>query len=295
MGTATEQPPLPSLPPTLARFRTYGNQYANGNDKPAVYDALRGRLPFKSGSTFNDPFEGKPHYVPAHADPQKQRYYVEKYFRTIARENGLPKGWADAQMRGKTLQQLTGQMIEIHKKSDRDAVLLLCLMHPDAIVTPLPWSHYADSHRGVCIEFDTAMSPVGFALPINYTTDYPTLPVPRIAGNTQDELNKGFLTKAKPWEYEQEHRVIHARFLEAGISAHMYVNWEDNVAVADPKIAKTLTLGAKMPPELRVELIGWTRANTPHVQIFQADLHPSKYEVTRSPVLQPEPPSPQSR
>jgi hypothetical protein len=286
MATIDQPTRASPLPPTLARFRTYGNNYAAGKDKAAVYDALRGRLLFKAGSTFNDPFEGKPHHIPAHGDPQKLRYIVEKYLRFIARDNGIPSPnrWAEERMRGKTPQQLTEMMIERSAGMNHDDVHLLCLAHPSTIPAPLPWSHYADSHGGVCIEFDTAIAPVAFAEPINYSTDYPTLLVPRIAGNEMDELQKTFLTKAKAWEYEQEYRVIRPTTADAGISSHLFSMWDGHVAVTRPEIAKSLTLGVKMLPELRAELIEWTRANAPHVQLFQAALHPSKYEVTRSPI-----------
>src|SRR5688572_16936297 len=77
------------LPPTLCRFRTYGAAGVSGKDKQAVYDLLRGRILFKEGSTFNDPFEGKPHHVAAYKDSGKQRYAMEKYLASIARERGM--------------------------------------------------------------------------------------------------------------------------------------------------------------------------------------------------------------
>ncbi|HET9216648.1 MAG TPA: DUF2971 domain-containing protein [Terriglobia bacterium] len=281
MSNTTDWPPLP---PTLARFRTYGNQYAEGKDKAAVYDALRGRLLFKPGSTFNDPFEGKPHRVPAFDEPAKQRAVLEEYLLMIARDSGMdsPNKWVETQFRGKTPAELTAAMIEAAGKADNDQIHLLCLMHPNAISTSLPWSHYADAHCGVCIEFDTSIPPVGFALPITYTTEYPTLKVPRIVEPTNAGMQKAFLTKAIDWHYEQEHRVLRLLIPDAGISAHLMVEWDGQVALARADIAKTLTLGVKMPQPLRKELVEWTRTHAPHVQVFQAALHPSRYEVTRT-------------
>ena len=77
------------------------------------------------------------------------------------------------------------------------------------------WSHYANGHRGFCLEFDTAIKPFSTARPVNYSDDFPSLPLKVLfskdyADADTDLLLQAFvLTKAKCWEYEHEWRAMH--------------------------------------------------------------------------------------
>jgi hypothetical protein len=72
----------------------------------------------------------------------------------------------------------------------------------------LLWSHYGDSHRGVCLGFDT---PVGYLGP-NYDTDVLYQPnLLRIRGPEDvnfDLANRLLRTKHESWSYEQEVRMF---------------------------------------------------------------------------------------
>ena len=73
----------------------------------------------------------------------------------------------------------------------------------------LMWSHYANKHRGFCLEFSTEQFSVGLTtgrtgpLPVHYTDKYP---VARIIDEIA--LRETILTKAEQWEYEKEWRII---------------------------------------------------------------------------------------
>lgn len=72
----------------------------------------------------------------------------------------------------------------------------------------LMWSHYADSHKGVCLIFETAKDIDTFvkALPVDYSKCFPVIEyTPDIAG---DLIKKAFLTKAIDWQYEKERRIF---------------------------------------------------------------------------------------
>lgn len=81
--------------------------------------------------------------------------------------------------------------------------------------SPLMWSHYADDHRGVCIEFDTAELPHPNLKPVNYraprSVRASNLFEWKIQGSAQAEqrvFDTYFLAKAGPWRYEKEWREI---------------------------------------------------------------------------------------
>ncbi len=77
------------------------------------------------------------------------------------------------------------------------------------------WSHYADGHRGFCLEFDTSLPPFSRALEVNYSDSVPTIdPIDVLVEKYREadgnELLKAFvLTKALCWSYEREWRLIH--------------------------------------------------------------------------------------
>jgi hypothetical protein len=78
------------------------------------------------------------------------------------------------------------------------------------------WSHYADGHRGFCLEFDTSQPPFSKALQVTYVDTPPLLnPVDVLVEDPSDDKNNALLralvlTKARCWSYEQEWRLMHA-------------------------------------------------------------------------------------
>ncbi len=81
----------------------------------------------------------------------------------------------------------------------------------------LMWSHYADSHRGICIEYDfsdisaDAVQP----MPVFYTNKRPKLPWRAAIAPTPENQSeaiihfmKALLTKDELWSYENEWRLI---------------------------------------------------------------------------------------
>ncbi len=81
---------------------------------------------------------------------------------------------------------------------------IYCLTpHPDST---LMWSHYADRHRGICLEFscdDNAL--FGFAQQVTYRSTYPNLKFKYIEEKGLEEI---VLTKAADWSYEDEYRIV---------------------------------------------------------------------------------------
>ena len=71
----------------------------------------------------------------------------------------------------------------------------------------LMWSHYSDSHKGVCLKFDTFKDPEFFVnpLPIKYANEYPEY---SHLTNSQQLVQSTVLSKSLDWKYEDEVRVI---------------------------------------------------------------------------------------
>lgn len=72
---------------------------------------------------------------------------------------------------------------------------------------PLLWSHYADRHRGVALEFEIDD---GFVVPVRYSLSRLKLNLPHImssGGFTEDLAEQLGSTKSRHWAYEEEVRV----------------------------------------------------------------------------------------
>lgn len=77
----------------------------------------------------------------------------------------------------------------------------------------LMWGHYADGHRGFCLEFDTAKYPFSRALPVVYQGDFPLFsPADVVLTLDADHMFEVSLrTKSADWYYEEEWRLVHAQ------------------------------------------------------------------------------------
>jgi len=74
----------------------------------------------------------------------------------------------------------------------------------------LMWSHYADSHKGFCLEFDTKYPLFDKAFKVDYSAVFPKIDqVGLLLDDDLDQILKMFSTKYINWEYEEEWRSIY--------------------------------------------------------------------------------------
>lgn len=74
----------------------------------------------------------------------------------------------------------------------------------------LMWSHYADGHKGLCLEFDTKYLPFSDREKLHrliYSNSYPRLSPIAIFQSSNMPFDP-LVTKSKDWEYEEEWRFI---------------------------------------------------------------------------------------
>lgn len=70
----------------------------------------------------------------------------------------------------------------------------------------LMWSHYADCHRGVCLEFDGNLSLMAHAHQVEYSRK--RNPINAYTDSKEEAMTKALLTKSEQWSYEDEWRLI---------------------------------------------------------------------------------------
>ncbi|WP_434120395.1 DUF2971 domain-containing protein [Pseudomonas fortuita] len=94
-------------------------------------------------------------------------------------------------------------------RAQMQSIGVLCLSEtPDEI---LMWSHYAENHKGFCVEYrvDDACVLKKLAQPVRYTDTYPSLSLKNLPGDAEENfIDVCVHTKAKQWSYEREWRAL---------------------------------------------------------------------------------------
>ncbi len=130
----------------------------------------------------------------------------------------------------------------------------------------LMWSHYANSHKGFCIGFDSnRLMPIlkGRGGLVYYADDYPIISP---LTNVHEQMFLQTNTKAKFWNYEIEYRF--AKF-----------NNSRNVVKVPPDCIKEVILGCAISKQHRNEIIEFTTQNLPHVKIYDATLRKRDFNL----------------
>ena len=99
----------------------------------------------------------------------------------------------------KLINQFSGEMAR-----DIDERYRVYCLGPDP-QNSLVWSHYADSHRGICLEFSLSNEIFCAALKCEYSSAYPIM---KLHDNSDDTALLSLLAKSDVWSYEKEYRLI---------------------------------------------------------------------------------------
>lgn len=128
----------------------------------------------------------------------------------------------------------------------------------------LMWSHYANNHRGFCVEYDSREGTKLRALAheVRYSEDAPSLTArdlaPRPEGNAFDTL---WLTKAACWSYEHEWRVIMP---------------QGNKPFQAPAKVMSVIFGARMQESDRT-MVAYALRNEGHISFKEARIVEGKF------------------
>ncbi len=200
--------PPESVPPRLYRYMSA---------QRAESILAESKLYFCAPSSFNDPFD---------CQIRPSFYGSKELYRRIAfrlatdRSPGLSRNARRGMVRNvreKTNPRFFEEIFEKwqHEFLNKSGMLCMTEKRDDILM----WSHYADGHRGVCLEFEYAIGKgfFGQALPIRYLSHFPQLNFAKTFGSRRatqraDFLlefgNTIFLSKASQWSYEKEWRLI---------------------------------------------------------------------------------------
>lgn len=198
------------LPSRLYKYQRFDAQTLANLKQASIW--------FSAPAQFNDPFDCALPVVNtdklSDADFQQALDYVRQE-RPGLEARMCPDGVPTALFR-KTVVNSVRTVYDERRKIQLEQRGVACFSeHSNDIMM---WSHYADGHRGYCLEFDTAIEPFSKAMQVRYRDMFPSInPISLLVEDHTDGdnalLEAMVLTKATCWSYEREWRVLH---MEAG-------------------------------------------------------------------------------
>lgn len=209
----------PEVPTKLYKYRSFGIR--------SLRVLIDNEIHYSDFATFNDPLDCKPIVDVADVDLCS----LERlYYRFVKRIGKRSSNYAKSEIRGLRYsatdpEYTENSSVENENKSllaqaitellykEMRAKRIFCL---SAVWnSPLMWSHYADQHRGICIEYDTTrvenLRAVDYEGEANCNVNALDLIRREFDGCIDAEkriYNACFLSKAQSWYYEQEWRDI---------------------------------------------------------------------------------------
>jgi len=155
------------VPPKLYKYQPFNTL--------TITNLKNNKIFFSRPPDFNDPFDSMVRFVKG--TPTKQEYlkFYKIYCDKISQEEKLhPKYLTDGKLNEKfpkLFDKIQKDIIAKRNHNFRFEKGVACFSAKNDDI--LMWAHYADGHRGFCLEFDTTYAPFNKARKVNYIPDIP--------------------------------------------------------------------------------------------------------------------------
>ena len=170
-------------------------------DKHSISSLVKGFLWLAQPRSFNDPFDTLSVFKPSFSDAD-----IAAHLNECARSKGELENFTAGNVHDER-----EKMIEVLSKME-EAIRTCGVASLSA--TPfevLMWSHYADNHRGICIEYErTANNDLGGSAcrRVEYSNRRPITKDLSFFQDPEGFTNRILYTKAPCWKYELEWRLV---------------------------------------------------------------------------------------
>jgi Protein of unknown function (DUF2971) len=231
---------------------------------------------FSNPMSFNDPWDCKPYFNSDFVnDPVEVEKHVQSYAAMTRRrrkditEEFIAQRQKEFRDNPKFLAECVEKISAGIGSEIANRYRVYCLA-PD-VNNLLMWAHYAESHKGICLEFSTENEMMCAAQMVEYREEFPVLAV---YNESEDDNLVPLLTKSDAWKYESEYRLVAQ---ERSNSTPHDTLMADNNFVKLPKGAlKSIIVGCQGSVEDVRKLV---KEFAPDIQVRQAIRVPNKYAV----------------
>ena len=250
-------------PPRLYRYRKL--------DEATISTIVNSVIYFSKGDQFNDPFDCRLRYNHEGTDEEWRellKRMLQRNFPEFSQEqvtNLVEKKIREGAHRDlRFLDQIDddAQRERINKTG------ILCLTASPTNI--LMWSHYADSHKGCCLEFSTGTRIFEHAQDIKYFPEYPNLRYIDYYGDSSVHAELKWFTKSELWQYEDEWRVINPN--------------GPGLCKFDEKSLTGIVFGYWMTAENKALLTKLVQERSPRVKLYQAVPKNRQFEMELLPL-----------
>lgn len=265
----TMSEPNPMVPAKFYKYRSMADDSAGWVERTVLHDEIY----FSPASKLNDPFELRPSFS-LDASPDEQR----KDFVRMSRK--FDPHLAERERSDEADRVVAASLAE---GEIGNTERIIQAMHAQAIIAQvglycvstkcddiLMWAHYADSHRGICLEFD-GMSPLmAHAQEVSYVDD--RVPINPYKDSQDVMMSKALLTKSRHWRYESEWRLC---------------SYERGPGLASfrPQNLTGIVIGA-MASRATIDAVQqWQQQRRKPLNIYRAFISPNKFELNIKPYV----------
>jgi len=226
-----------------------------------------GKLYHSLPGDFNDPFECKPHFNWSN-NPSQVRI-IHKHLVNVALKNGHKIKEAeslisDSMKKSEFMQESIYDSVQ--KTLSKTRICCFTTKKENLLF----WSHYADSHKGFCVEYNATLFPISSAYKVKYENKYPVVIYP----SPPNALGlKPVLIKSKEWAYEEEFRTIfvpYPKLQPTNDGASLILNGSE---------MKNVYLGAKMDDDCKDALIDMINRGPFNPGIWDVSLSKTSFKL----------------
>lgn len=255
--------PTEDLPQKFFKYRSLATEQDRQRVRQVVVDS---KIYFPPAKFFNDPFDLHPVFdltAPRHVQRKDYERLSKKYERLGRAERRMEaRRVAKTSMSPKNIAATTRSIQHEHARVITEAVGILCVCKKRDDI--LMWSHYADSHNGVCLEFDGMSKFMAHAQEVKYSKARE--PIRAYHETEQQMMEKALLTKSDRWAYEDEYRLL---------------RYKDGPGLVEfrPHNLTGIIVGASAE-KATIDLVkGWISERIEPVTLYRASVSSTEFEI----------------
>ncbi len=239
-------------------------------DANTIHSIVSSVVYFARPDAFNDPFDCKLHPTNYEGTDEEYRAYFTKGLSSHHPSDNVAQQVDDLICRAvhRDERALDKRWEEVQSELNHDSGVF-CLSADPAHI--LMWSHYADCHKGCCLEFSTGVGGFKSARRVNYPPSYPKHRFLDCVNNDQLLSDLTVYTKSKLWEYEQEWRI-------SRMEGPKLYHYEQSALTG-------IIFGFYMKPEQRDMIRRLVEKRNPSVQLYEAVLWKREFKMQIRPAL----------